>query len=129
MGIITVAIAIASIIFGNVIFAILIIIAAFSLCLYINVHPNIIHIKIDERGVTRGQIRYPYQTLHSFWIDIEHPHPKIILRSKKAFLPLIIVPLDPALDEEKVHDILLQHLPEEPMRLPLAEMILEYLGF
>jgi len=112
-----------------VIFAILIIIAVFSLCLFINVHPNTLHIIIDERGVTRGLIRYPYQTLHSFWIDIEHPHPKIILRSKKAFLPLIIVPLDITLDEEKVREALLQHIPEEPMRFPLAEMILEYLGF
>jgi hypothetical protein len=124
VGIIVSSIAIASIIFG-----ILILVGAFSLSLFINRPPETIHVVIDEVGVTRSNIRYPYNSLHSFWIDEEHPHKKILFRSKKMLMPLIIVPLGNDSDAEKIKEILDQRLPEEYYALPLVEKILEYLGF
>ncbi len=129
VAIITGAIAIACIIFGNIIFGILIVISAFSLALFINRPPETIHIVIDEKGITRGKIRYPYSTLHSFWIDIEHPHNKILLRSQKTFMPLILIPLNPSIEPEKLQRTLLRYMPEEYYSLPLTEKLLEYLGF
>ena len=129
VGIISVSIAIASIIFGNIIFAILVLIGAFSLSLFANRPPSSLHVAIDEKGVTRGKVFYPYPTLKSFWIDTEHPHKKIILRSEKVFMPLIVVPLGEATDAEQIHENLSQFLPEEFHSLPFAEKILEYLGF
>lgn len=129
VGIITISLVVASIIFGNIILAILILLSAFSLSLFINRHPETIHIVLDDLGVTKGHIRYPLDTLHSFWIDIEHPHKKIILRSKKLLMPLIIVPLSPEIDPEKIHLSLIKLLPEEYQKLPFAETVLEYLGF
>src|SRR3990167_9481497 len=74
VGIISVSVAIASVIFGNIIFGILVLISAFALSLFINRPPSTLHIIVDEKGVTRGKIRYPFSTLQSFWIDTEHPH-------------------------------------------------------
>ncbi len=129
VGIISVSVAIAAIIFGNIIFGILVIIAAFALSLFAKRPPSSLHIVVDEKGVTRGSVRYPFQTLKSFWIDTEHPHKKIILRSEKMFMPLIIVPLGDEVDEEKLHESLSQFLSEEFHTLPFVEKILEYLGF
>lgn len=129
VGIITISIAIASIIFGNIIFAILILISAFALSLFINRFPEIINVTIDNKGVTKGNVRYPFETLHSFWIDLEHPHKKIIFKSKKLLMPLIIVPLGDHEDIDELKDILDNYLTEEYQRLPFAETILEYLGF
>ena len=129
VGIIVVSLAIVSIILGNIIFGILIIIAAFSLSLFINRPPEVIHIIIDENGVTRSNVRYPYDSLHSFWIDEDHPHKKIILRSKKMMMPLIIVPLGNDSDAEKIRDILIQKMEEQYYSLPFVEKVLEYLGF
>ena len=129
VGIITVSVAVASIIFGNIIFGIFIIIAAFTLSLYINRHPETINMKIDTKGIARNKIYYPFETLHSYCIDIEHPHKKILLRSKKMFMPLIIIPLGDEVDSEKVKKILGEYLPEEIHQLPFIESILEYLGF
>ena len=129
VGIIVASLAIVSIILGNIIFGILIIIAAFSLSLFINRPPETIHVVIDENGVTRSNVRYPYDTLHSFWIDEDHPHKKIIIRSNKLFMPLIIVPLGDSADTEKIKQILDERLEEQFYALPFVERVLEYLGF
>jgi hypothetical protein len=129
VGIISVAIAIASVILGNIIFAILVIISAFSLSLFINRPPSALQVSVDEQGITRGNIWYPYHTLESFWIDTDHPHKKIILRSKKLLMPLIVVPLGDDTDIEELHEHLSQLIEEEFHSLPLVERMLEYLGF
>ena len=129
VGILTVSISIASIIFGNIIFGIFVLVASFSLSLYINRPPETLQMKIDSMGIARNKIYYPFETLHSFCIDIEHPHKKIILRSKKVFMPLIVIPLGDAVNSEKVSSILKEYLPEEYHQLPFMENILEMLGF
>jgi hypothetical protein len=129
VGIVTVSVAITSVILGNIIFAILIIVSAFALLLFINRPPETIHVIVDERGVTKGNILYPYGTLHSFWLDIDHPHQKILLRSKKALMPLIVIPLAEGLNIDSIEEELLEHVQMEPLVLPFAERVLEYLGF
>ncbi|MBI1974561.1 MAG: hypothetical protein HYS51_01780 [Candidatus Zambryskibacteria bacterium] len=129
VGIITIAVATVSVIFGNTIFAILILVSAFSLALFINREPDTLHIVVDESGVVRDRIRYLYSTLKSFWIDTEHPHKKIILRSEKLLMPLIIIPLNDDVDFDSLHDKLSQFLKEEFHALPFVERMLEYFGF
>ena len=128
-GIISVAVAVTSIIFGNIIFAILVIVSVFALALFINRPPETIHVVIDERGITRGKIHYPYSTLESYWIDTEHPHKKIILKSEKLLMPLIIVPLDDETNPEELDEVLSRSLRQEFHSLPFVERVLEYLGF
>lgn len=129
VGIIAVALAVTAVILGNIIFGILILIAAFALTLFINRVPHGVHVVVDERGITREKVHYPYATLKSFWIDIEHSHPKILLRSEKIFMPLIIIPLDKEVDMEELRGILSNFLDEEHHSLPFVEKVLEYLGF
>jgi len=129
VGIIAVALALVSIIFGNIILAILILIGTFTLTLFAKRSPDNLHVVVDEKGVTRNRVHYPYSTLHSFSIDTDHPHKKIILRSKKLLMPLITVPLSDEVDAEELHDYLSQSLPEEFHTLPFIEKILDHLGF
>lgn len=129
MGIVTFSIAVVATIFGNIIFAILILIAAFSLSLFLNRPPDEMHIVVDEHGITKDKIHYPYSTLQSFWIDENHPHKKILVRSQKTLMPLIVVPLADDMDLDKLHTALLRFMQEEYHSLPFAEKVLEYLGF
>lgn len=129
VGIISISMAIAFVIFGNIIGGLLVLISTFALSLFANRPPNTIHVTIDEKGITRGKVRYPYPTLRSFWIDIEHSHKKIILRSEKLLMPLIIVPLNDEVDAEQLHNNLSRFLSEEFHSLPFVEKIIEYLGF
>jgi hypothetical protein len=129
VGILSVSLAIASVIFGNIIFGVLILISAFTLTLFASRPPSTLQVQVDEKGISRGKIYYQYHTLKSFWIDTEHPHKKIILRSEKMFMPLIIVPLGEEVDIEELHENLSLNLSEEFHSLPFVEKILEYLGF
>ncbi|MEK7461657.1 MAG: hypothetical protein AAB586_01150 [Patescibacteria group bacterium] len=129
VGILSVAIAIASVVFGNMIFGILVLVSAFTLSLFASRPPSVLHIIVDEKGVTRGRVRYPYHVLQSFWIDTDHPHKKIIMRSEKLLMPLIIVPLNDEVDVNQLHENLSKFLTEEFHNLPFIERVLEYLGF
>ena len=129
VGIIATAIAIISVIFGNIIFAILVLVGAFALSLFANREPETLHMIVDEAGVARGRVRYLYSTLISFWIDLEHPHKKIILRSEKLLMPLIIIPLNDEININEMHDKLSEFLKEEFHSLPFVEKMLEYFGF
>lgn len=129
MGIIIFSIALVSIILGNIIFAILVIVAAGCLSLFINKEPENVHVVLDETGISKDNTHYPFHTLESFWIDENHPHKKIILKSKKVFMPLIVIPTGDNLDTERLHRILSKFLEEEYHPLPFVEVLLEYLGF
>ena len=129
VGIIAVAIAVTSIILGNIIFAILILIGAFALSIFVGRPPSTLSITVDEKGITRNQIHYAYSSLKTFWIDTDHPHKKIILQSEKLLMPLIIIPLGQDIDVEDLHEKLSIFLSEQYHELPFVERLLEYLGF
>jgi hypothetical protein len=129
VGIVTISLAVVSVIFGNIIFAIFLLTAVFALALFINKVPENVHVVVDERGVTRDNLHYPYSTLRTFWIDPEHAHPKILLSSEKIFMPLIVVPLDTSINLEQLAENLSNHLAEKYHSLPFVEKVIEYLGF
>lgn len=91
--------------------------------------PSIIPFSVSSRGIRVGERIYPYSTLEAYFIDEENPNgPQLLIRSKSLYMPLIIMPIP----EEYVHDIedlLLARLPEEELEEPLANKILEILGF
>jgi hypothetical protein len=129
VGIVSIAIAAAAVIFGNVIFGIFVLTAVFALALFINREPENVHVIVDERGITKDRIHYPYSTLRSFWIDLDHPHNKILVSSEKIFMPLIIVPLGSDVNVEELHEALSRSLPEKYHSMPFVEQAIEYLGF
>ena len=129
VGIVSVSLAVTSIILGNIIFGLLILIGTAVLSLFALRPPETINVSLDEKGIVKGHVRYPYSSLESFWIDTDHPHKKIILQSEKLFMPLITVPLGPSTDIDKLHEKLSQVLTEKYHELPLIEKLLDYLGF
>jgi hypothetical protein len=129
VGILAISFAVVAVIFGKIILGLLIIIGTFSLTLFINRPPEIIRGSVNERGISRGNTLYPYETIESFWIDIDHPHKKIILKSRKIFMPLIVVPIADNVDPYRLERILSRYLKEEYHALPFVERLLEHLGF
>jgi hypothetical protein len=128
VGIVATSGAIAFIIFGNVIFGVLLLLCIFSLTLHINKAPDTTHVVIDEQGIRHKNVLYPYPTLRSFWVDDEHSHPKIIVRSKKTFMPLILIPLG-EMDGDRIRSTLQKNIPQEFLTISFVERLLEYFGF
>ena len=137
VGIIAVSVAATSVIFGNILFAFFILISAFALCIVAARKPRLLSCEINDRGIVTDASLYPFTTLESFWVEdyahireLDNPHhvPKVILKSKKLFMPYIILPIE-AVEPDAVRDALLEFLPEEEHMEPLSQKIMERLGF
>lgn len=134
LGIITVSLAVAFIIAGNMLLSIILIVGVGTLLVSTKHAPRITEYAISRSGIRAGETLYPWASLRSFWIlrkdaDAKDYHgPKILLISKKTFMPHIIIPIDmDVLDE--VHDALQDMLPEEEYREPIAERLARKIGF
>ena len=108
VGIIAGGSAVAAILLSNFVFAVLIVIAAFSLMMFASQPPKIVDVEINGRGVMFGEYFYPYNSLDSFWIDLEHVAPKVIIKSKKLLMHLVSVHLSEESDPEEIRDFLIE---------------------
>lgn len=128
VGIITLTIAVLAFIFGNPIFGILIIVSAFALVVKVSRDPNTIECEINDRGIIINKSLYPFLALESFWVDVLHHTPKLVIKSRKTFMPYLIIPLL-NVEPEEVRAILLNYIAEVEHPEPLLHKILDWLGF
>jgi len=129
LGIVSVAIAVTSIILNNLLFAILILIGSFTLAMYAIRKPDMVYYEINNRGIVVDNKLYPYNSLDSFWIKHDEEDPKLLVSSKKALMPHIIIKINPEVDTDDLRDYLLDYVDEEEQRESLSTQIMEYLGF
>jgi len=131
VGIVAGAIALTAIIFGNLIFAILVAIGAFVLCLFAARKPQPIVVEILDKGVRIEHTLYPFRSLKSFSIDnAHHDGARLILRSERVMLPYITIPA-PQNDEdiETLRAFLEPRLEEEPFEETPLHLFFERLWF
>ena len=129
LGIVVISGAVTMIIFGNVLFGIVILLAGLVTALVSSRQPRLITYAVTLRGVRVGNTLYPYSTLKCFFLNEEyHHHVQLLIHSHHAFTPLIIIPVpDDAVEE--IEYMLETRLPEEHLEESLGQHILEFLGF
>ncbi len=129
VGIITGALVLTSMIFGNFLFALVLALGVFTLTVFTARKPNMITVDITDKGVRVDTVLYPYHSLESFGIDEEHHHgSRLFLKSKKVVMPLITLPLATQ-DFEEVRTFLTTHLKEETFEQSMVHTLIERLGF
>jgi hypothetical protein len=133
LGVISLALAGASLIFGNYIFSLLVIVIAVALAIHAHHHePRLITVTLSERGVRLDHMFYPYKTLESFDIETHETEvgtfAKIFIKSRKTLMPLIVIPLTEAHPED-VRDYLSIFLEEGEHMESFGHRVLEWLGF
>lgn len=130
LGLIAVAGAVGALLYNNILFAVLILIAAFVLALLAARQPDVFRFATTQRGVRIDDELYPYNTIESFTIEELSPNhtPKLLLKPKKIFAPLIVIPIE-GVEADEVHDFLLDFLPEGEHTEPLTNHVMEWLGF
>ena len=128
VGIIAFSIVGTSIILGDILFAIIIIISAIIIVLSANKEPKLTEVSIDSRGIRINDLHYPYSTLDGFCIDENFGLPKLLVKSKKTFATLIIAPIGDDVDIEKVQKYLSIFIKEEELQEPLSHKIVDFLG-
>lgn len=128
VGIISITAISLSIIFKDIMFAILLAVSAFALIVHATKKPRIVNCQINDRGVIIDNVLYPFLNLESFWIDAEEHPPKILIKSYKTFMPYIKVYIE-EVDPEQVRDILLNYIAETEHLEPISQKIFEKFGF
>lgn len=127
LGIIAVAGAVIAVLFGNFLFAIVIILGSVTLSLHARRRPGVVSYRIDKKGVRAGKTLYPYATLNSFCIDEDDRF--LILESDKLLVPHIFLPLPREADMDEIHGYLLQNLAEKEHGVPITQKVMDLIGF
>lgn len=133
LAVIGLAIAGASVIFGNYIFGVLVIVGVISLAVHAHHHePKLVSFMLNEKGVKIDHTFYPYKTLESFDIETHETEigtfAKIFIKSRKTLMPLIVIPIA-EVHPEDVREYLLIFLEEGEHIESAGHRLLEWLGF
>lgn len=128
LGIITLALAAVAFIFGDIITGIFVIVAGLALAIHASKSPHIYTYEINDRGIMQDETLFPFLSLDSFCIPHdEYPH-RLLVRSRKLLMPLIVIHID-EVDPESVRQILLKYIAETHHREPWLMKVLERFGF
>ncbi|KKW19293.1 MAG: hypothetical protein UY63_C0017G0070 [Parcubacteria group bacterium GW2011_GWA2_51_10] len=128
LGIVAVCVAITSILFGNILFAILIIVAAITIAIVARTPPELVQFEISDRGVRVGGRLHRWDEIISFWVEDEHGgEPFLLVDTIKFMSPNLIIPLQD-IDPDLVRAYLSERVNEVPMKEPISHKILEFFG-
>ena len=129
LGIITAALVLAAVILHNFLFAVLVVLAGFSVGLYGTRRPRTTLHEINSGGVSLGNKNFNYEHIDHFWINYNPPAKKeLILESKKTFSTHTVILLGNA-EPEQIRRYLLQYLKEKKIEESLVAVIARVLKF
>jgi hypothetical protein len=129
LGVAAASIAIASILLSDMLFGLLVIIAAITIALYSRRPPDITTFEISDRGIRINDVMHRYREVLSFWVEDEHEHhrPLLLVDTTKFLSPNLIIPIE-GIDPRLVRAYLSERVKERHMKEPVAHKILEFLG-
>jgi hypothetical protein len=131
LGIVGVAGAIAATLFGNYLFALLIIIASAALAIHAAKEPPVHRFRLAEQGLVIGEELHPFERMTSFSVleDIKGELPPMISIKTESWLsPHLIIPLA-GVDADAVYAYFLEHVDEDEHRHSFTDLVAAWLGF
>lgn len=131
VGITAIGISVVSIYFENYLFALLMLLGVFATYLQSHIPPHVVSFEISRRGIIAGKVLYPFTTLESFCVVDEDgwDRDRILIKSKKVFMPLIVIPLGENVTPEMAQAFLIQFMKEEHLEEPTFQKVMDRLGF
>jgi len=131
LGIIAGALALASLLFGNFLLALVIVTGATTVGLQAAKHKRTHHFAIYEDGLAIDDNLYLFQDMRDFsvleYIDPALP-PALSIKTNHLLSPHILVPIHD-FDPEEIYAYIEQHLPEGMHEETLLDRIVTYLRF
>src|SRR5258708_5498580 len=114
LGIIATATAIASALFGNILLAVLILIAAVTIALHATKRSPVHRFALTEHGLVIGNDLHPYNNMHSFSVleDIEGELPPVLsIKTHSLLTPHLVITLE-GTDVDAIYAHLLERVEE-----------------
>lgn len=103
--------------------AVVVIICGIILGVYARRSPKQLEYTLSRRGIRIGAKQHAFEEFQLFVVTPESSLPEITLIPVKRFVPSLSVRYEPA-DEEKILNMLAEHLPFEERRLDLTDSFL-----
>jgi hypothetical protein len=129
LAIVAICVAIVAILLHDILFALLIILAAAVIGMLANVPPDVTEFEVSHRGVRIGRDLHRYDEIIAFWVEDEHDDAPILLIDTVKFMsPNIVIPIEDV-DPHELRELLRENAIELPMRQPTAHRILDFFGF
>jgi hypothetical protein len=129
LGIIVVTSSIASFIYGNYFFGLLIIIGGILMGAFAIKKPDLVEYEMSDKGLKIRNRLFPYKNIKHFWVQKEDGEPTLFIKSERVFMPIISMPIDQDLAEEIRNLMLANNVIEEKMKDHPGEKIMDSLGF
>ena len=128
LGILVVFGALMAIVFGNILFALIIIMSGFLIGLYASKHPDTLECYVDRRGVHVNSTSYLFKDIDTFWIDESRVNrTKLLLTMKNRFAIQVAIPINEDVDLDYLHEYLRSYAREEEQGESIAEQLIEWL--
>lgn len=131
LGIIAASAAIASVLFGNYLFAFLILVAAATIALHAAKQPPLHRFKLVEKGLLIGEELHPFERMISFSVleDIEGELPPLLsIKNETWASPHLVIPLADV-DADAVYAYFLHHVDEDEHKHSFSDLVAAWLGF
>lgn len=131
LGIIAVASMVAAVLFGNYLFALLVLSAAIALGLHGAKKPPMHRFLLTEDGLIIGEELHPYGRMRSFavleYVEGDRP-PVLSIKTEHWLAPHLLIPLNDV-DADGVYGYLLDRVEEGEHPPTFADMLAGWLGF
>jgi hypothetical protein len=120
-----------SLLLGNLLFALILLLGAGSIATLVARGPREHWVRVDSRGVSLDGTLYRYTSVQSFWIehaDGAQREPRLLLSTNGIFSPQIVVPLGNSTRAANVRTMLKRFATEEEQEPHLGEHLAELFG-
>jgi hypothetical protein len=126
-----VSIAAISFIYDNPLFGIIMLMACAMLLSNARKEPRLLDYELTDKGLIIGDTLYEHIQFKTFWVSqSKYAPPKLLLRTNKWTVPLLIIPIETDyIEADRVRDFLLDYIPEEKIDESLGVKFMEFLGF
>ncbi len=131
LGIIAIASTIASVLFGNYLLAVLIVIATCAVALHASKQPPLHRFRLVEQGIIIGDEMHLFERMVSFSVleDVQGEFPPMLSIKTESWLsPHLIIPLE-GVDADVVYTYFLQHVDEAGHEHTFVDLVAAWLGF
>src|SRR6185503_19382312 len=128
LGAVAVIGTIASVVFGNALLAIIIVIGAFCLGYHALQKPREHTVTIGPRGISVDGTRYPWRSIRSFWVEHMDPHARLFVTMNGIVAPHFSLFLADTVEADQVRRMLKRYVPEVEQGPQLGEQLVEIMG-
>lgn len=120
--------AVLSIIFGNILLAIIIVLGSVSIGFLAGREPREHSVVLSERGISIDGTRYPYSSVQSFWVEEHEGSPRLFVSLRGIISPHYSLHIPEEINPTDVRAYLKRFAAEEEQGPQIGEHLAEIFG-